>query len=197
MAGRAGGPATVGPPTKSDNAALKRQAKGVEDRHRGAYEAGRRGEQPGFFADPAEEQAFQTGREEHQAQRSTPPASTGGAGPRGGKPRPPLKPPGSAPLFPKAGASAAKAGGRAGTQAAGFLLGLGAYAVGFNFIQGGMAQVRRWFKAKFLNNATADPGGGAVGAQPKPNPPGTGNYDPGTGQWILPNPGGPWNQLPA
>jgi hypothetical protein len=174
---------------------MKRQAKAAEGRHRAAYEAGTRGESPGFFDDPAEEQAFQTGREEHSAKRASS-APQGGAAPAGGKPRPP-KPAGSAPLFPKAQAGAVKAGGRAGTQAAGVLLGLGAYAVGSNFLEGGMGQVRQWFKAKFLNNAaSASAATPNLPADkiPQPGPPGQGGYDPKTGQWLLPNPGGEFGQ---
>lgn len=199
----AGNPAlTAGRPTKSDNAGLKRQAKAREGRHAAAYEAGKRGETPEFFADPTEEQAFQSGREEFNTPGSgggpangpaAPKAPKAGAGSRGGNPRPSQKPRGSASSSLFGGA-----GGRPGTEAAGVLLSLVGYAVGFNFLAGGMPQVRQWFAAKFLNKGAAKPTpGGSGGTPPMPNPPGTGNYDPRTGQWILPNPGGPWNQLPA
>lgn len=62
--------------------------------------------------------------------------------PGGGTPAPA---PAAAPLFQMPKATAAHTGG-------GFVLGLIAWAVGLNYLQGGMPQVRRLARAKFLND---------------------------------------------
>jgi hypothetical protein len=163
--------ATVGPATKSDNAALKKRAKASNVRYSDAYEKGRRGDQSdSFYDDPAEQQAYDTGSEEHKRAKGapSPPGDGGGAGPTG-KPARPGKKPASSP-FSRFGGKAKKAGSSIGTEGAGAVLALAAYAVGINFLKGGTPRVRQWFAAKFLNKtAAANPAPGA--AAPAPVPP--------------------------
>ena len=136
-----------GPPTKADNQHLKAQARGKETAQRSAYEAGQRGETPGFFDTPEEEQAFAAGRDEK------PPAKPStGPPPESAPSRRSSGPPSSS--APPPGRSGSGFLARVGPQdPAGAVLALVAYAVAINFIRGGTPQVRQWFAAKFLNHA--------------------------------------------
>src|SRR5581483_10783228 len=59
-----------------------------------------------------------------------------------------------------------------GHQAAGFLLGLFAYALTINYLRGGSTQVKQWLAAKFLNQIPSDvnapPPSSATPATPSP-----------------------------
>lgn len=158
---------TAGAPTKADNRAMKARARSKNDASAAAYASGQRGETPGFFDSPEEEKAFSAGRDEHAAAPAGPAGTGPPAAPTARKPSP----------SPRSGGGSSWSGGRRGgllsppsvQDPAGAVLALIAYAIGINFIKGGMPQVRKWFAAKFLNaggasgsssgsNATVDPG---------------------------------------
>ncbi|HLY84811.1 MAG TPA: hypothetical protein VKQ71_17635 [Acidimicrobiales bacterium] len=142
----------VGAPTKADNAALKRQAAAKTVTQRAAYEAGLAGERPGFYDDPLDEQAYQAGRDARDASARSPSDASSRA--RGDGSRRGPRSPASSPS--RAGSPTGSSPGRlvSGQDGAGVLLAFVGYAVAINFLRGGAPQVRRWFAAKFLNQAS-------------------------------------------
>lgn len=121
-----------------------------------SYDIGRRGDQPpewvareGQLLDAYDEGLADADRAEHGGEAISPPRQRPSARPPQNDQAPAAADPAST-VRP----SGVPLGGDDTQNAAGFLMGLLAYAVAVNFIRGGRAQVRGWLAAKFLNRTT-------------------------------------------
>lgn len=118
-----------------------------------AYRAGEAGEPLSIEADDTARAAWEAGNSDRIAAQAAATASNGTAG--------------ATRAAPAAGGVTGRLAARSplplAAEPGAFLLGVIAYTVALQFVQGGVSQVRGWFAAKFLNRPWGGAGGGNVG----------------------------------
>jgi hypothetical protein len=133
--------------------------RGRDRAYAAAYKAGRAGKPAPDDADEPTRQAWETGAED----RTAPPAEP--SNPRSSPAKGSSTSP--SPLTRTAGGASRAFPLPIPGEPGGFLLGIVAYTLALNFIQGGAGQVRAWLAAKFLNRV----GGASSSAPPAAKPP--------------------------